>query len=116
MPGCPVCANFDPGSAHDGPPDGGLVSEIVHSASKGCHSCKVLKECIEGLFDTQDVTEHTFNLAVRNGSEPGTYYLDLGVSKKGHKSTGIQIYRQGMTYLMLKSYMSLNVEFNSISR
>ncbi|KAI8654044.1 HET domain-containing protein [Fusarium sp. Ph1] len=94
MPGCPVCTNFNPGSAHDGPPDGGSVSKIVYSASKGCHSCKVLKECIEGLLDIQDESEYTFHLAVRDGSEPGTCYLDLEVSKKGYKSTGIQIYRQ----------------------
>lgn len=111
-----MCANFNPESAHDGPRNGGLVSEIVHSASKGCHSCKVLKGCIEGLLDTQDGTEYTFNLAVRNSFEPGTYYLDLDVSKKGHKSIGIQIYRQGMTYLLLKSYMSPTLESNSISR
>ena len=116
MPGCPVCTNFNPGSAHDGPPDGGSVSKIVYSASKGCHSCKVLKECIEGLFDIQDESEYTFDLAVRDGSEPGTCYLDLEVSKKGHKSTGIQIYRQGETCPLLKSCIFLNLEFNSISR
>lgn len=101
MPGCPVCFNFNPGSAHEGPPDGGSVSKIVYSASKGCHSCKVLKECIEGLFDIQNGSEYIFNVAIRKGSGTGTCYLDLSVGKEGHELTGIQIYRQGKLYSTL---------------
>jgi hypothetical protein len=110
MPGCPLCLNFNPGSALEGPPDSGSVSKIVYSASKGCHSCKVLKECIEGLFDMQDGSEYNFDLAVRHDSEPGACYLNLDVWKKGHTSTRIQIYRQGKTLpsYNLAHFLTLN--------
>lgn len=115
MPRCGLCLDLDTAILNAGPRVDKPFSELLRAESQGCPTCKILKVCIERLFDIQDTSTWRFELTVTEPLVNGGFNLDLVVRDGDTYGAGVEVYKRGEDLPINHIAQILNHKSNPVS-